>query len=76
MSPQWFHDSIDAGYCMPEGDYVVESGGVAKGRSLAKTATRNAESPEWASALAAFKIPDIAGEEFLHGCKVRGHGPI
>ncbi len=73
VTPQWFHDSVDAGYCMPEDTYTVDSGGGEKGRSLGKATAKSAEIPEWASALKAFKIPDIAGEEFLSGCKVRGH---
>lgn len=71
VGPQWFHDSLDAGYCMPEDLYTVDSGGGAKGRSLTKPASKSAEVPEWASALESFKIPDIAGEEVLNSCKVR-----
>ena len=72
MSVEWFNDSVDAGYCMPEDAYTVEQGGgVNKGRGLLKGVSRAV--PEWVSALEAFRIPDIAGAEFLSGCKVRGH---
>ncbi len=62
VSPLWFHHTLDAGYCLVEGDYLVKDGGAQKAE------------PGWVSSLEAFKLPDIAGDEFLHGCKVRGCG--
>lgn len=71
MTPQWFHDSAQDGYCMPETDYSAD-GGTTKGRSHEKAAANQKTRPEWVTSLEAFKIPDIAGDRFLNGCKVRG----
>ena len=52
---------------MPEVEYMVEGSG---GKGQKKTANQKT-APEWASALEAFTLPEIAGDEFLSGCKVR-----
>lgn len=31
VSAKWFHDSVDAGYCLDEGDYDVDKEGMAGG---------------------------------------------
>lgn len=67
---QWFQDSLQAKYCMPEADYDAGGGMATKGvKGRVKSAKTE---PEWAVAIAAFKIPDIEEEEFLNGCKVSG----
>lgn len=70
VGPQWFHDSLETGYCMPEENYATE-GGVAKGRGKGRATNQK---PEWVSSLEAFEVPDVPGEDFLSDCKVRGHG--
>ena len=58
-------------HCMPEEDYDAGGGVATKG---VKGRTKPAKArPEWVESLEAFKIPDIEEEEFLTGCKVRGH---
>lgn len=69
VGPQWFHDSLETGYCMPEENYATE-GGVAKGRGKGRATNQK---PEWVSSLEAFEVPDVPGEDFLSDCKVRGH---
>lgn len=71
VSPLWFYHSVDAGYCLPESEYEVEGGEVAKGHG--NKPTNQKTEPEWALAIEDFKLPEITGNEFLCGCKVRGH---
>lgn len=72
VDPDWFNDSVTVGYCMPEQEYATTEQGVAKGQGRGRP-TNQKSFPEWATALESFKIPDIAGDEFLDGCKVRVH---
>lgn len=66
VTPHWFHDSVQSGYCMPEADYDVDSeadGGMEKGGDKAAN--------DWKKKLDVFKLPTVADDEFLDGCKVR-----
>lgn len=66
VTPQWFHDSAESGYCMPEENYPVGggTGGVVKGK---KPISQRAQ---WIDSLEAFRIPDIVEDGLLDGCKV------
>lgn len=71
VTAQWFYDSVECGYCMPEEDYSVEGD---DGKSVKKAGGGkggDADVPEWVKELEEFKVPTVAEDEFLSGCKVR-----
>ena len=63
VTPQWFNDSMECGYCMPEVEYDVDGSGSAE---------KEPEKAEnyWKKNLESFKLPTVADDEFLDGCKV------
>ena len=68
MTPQWFHDSVERGYCLPEEDYNVEGGGERKeGGNEAKAVE---EEGVWERRLEEFCVPAISDGYFLDGCRV------
>ncbi|XP_064393637.1 DNA topoisomerase 2-binding protein 1-A-like isoform X3 [Halichondria panicea] len=63
VTSQWFYDSVDCGYCMPEVEYDVDgSGGAEKEPEKAENG--------WRKSLESFKLPTVADDEFLDGCKI------
>lgn len=74
VKPEWFHESLASGYCLPEGDYSMDDqdGGGVKTLDLKRKMTNQKPViPEWVRCLEVYKIPDIVEDEFLEGCKVR-----
>ena len=75
VTPQWFYDSIQTGYCQAEGDYDVDT--PPEGREEEPPVRRGrgpgeeGEVPEWSRRLAEFTVPSEAASCFLDGCKVR-----
>jgi hypothetical protein len=64
---------VDAGYCLPEIDHIVEDEVATKGKGHGNKLTYQKAEPGWVLAVDAFKLPDIIEDEFLCDCKVRVH---
>ena len=71
VTPQWFFDSVDSGYCCPEEEYNVDSSSSDRGKEEGRRKGRGEEVPEWATRLQEFSVPSVSDNYFLDGCKVR-----
>ena len=69
VTPQWFHDSVDSGYCLPEGDYDCEGGDGVRGK---RGKEEEEEERGWVKELEEFQIPMSADNDFLASCRVSG----
>lgn len=76
VTPQWFFDSVDSGYCCPEEDYCVESFSSGGRREEGRRKLKGEEVPEWVTRLQEFRVPSMTDKYFLDGCKVQSDSTV